>query len=133
MRFKCNNSEWSIELVDEATINNEMKSDGTMGVTIYKSQRILLLKDQANIIKTLKHELTHVWLYEYGHTQDDNTTYGYEGVCEIVASSNEFINDIVMKYINEYNITSTIEQKIDDILIDGKSILKRSRKRIFAM
>lgn len=98
MKFKCNNSEWNIKIVDEATINNEMKQDGTLGVTIYKTQEIMLLENQANIIKTLKHELMHVWLYEYGHAQDDNTTYGYEDVCEIVASSNEFINEVVGQY-----------------------------------
>ena len=103
MKFKINNTEWNIKLVDEATINNEMKQDGTLGVTIYKTQEILLLENQANIIKTLKHELTHVWLYEYGHAQDDNTTYGYEDICEIVASSNDFINEIVEKYQSEKN------------------------------
>lgn len=36
MKFKINNTEWTIEEVDEATINNEMKSDGTLGVTIYR-------------------------------------------------------------------------------------------------
>lgn len=98
MKFKINNTEWNIKVVDEATINNEMKQDGTLGVTIYKTQEILLLKDQANIIKTLKHELMHVWLYEYGHIQDDNTTYGYEDICEIVASSNDFINRVVRQF-----------------------------------
>ena len=102
MKFKCNNSEWNIRVVDEATINNEMKQDGTLGVTIYKTQEILLLENQANIIKTLKHELMHVWLYEYGHAQDDNTTYGYEDICEIVASSNEFINEVVNEYKSEH-------------------------------
>lgn len=98
MKFEINNTEWTIKEVDEATINNEMKNDYTMGVTIYKTQEILLLKDQANLIKTLKHELIHVWLYEYGHAQNDETEYSYEDVCEIVASSNDFINDIVEKY-----------------------------------
>lgn len=98
MKFEINNTEWTIKEVDEATINNEMKNDYTMGVTIYKTQEILLLKDQANLIKTLKHELIHVWLYEYGHAQNDETKYNYEDVCEIVASSNDFINDIVEKY-----------------------------------
>ena len=98
MKFKINNTEWAIKEVDEATINNEMKQDGILGVTIYKTQEILLLKEQANIIKTLKHELTHVWLYEYGHNQDDEKTYSYEDVCEIVASSNDFVNEIVEEY-----------------------------------
>nr|DAL53627.1 MAG TPA_asm: hypothetical protein [Bacteriophage sp.] len=97
MKFKINNTEWTIEEVDEATINNEMKSDGILGVTIYKTQKIMLLKDQANIIKTLKHELTHVWLYEYGHNQSEKE-FNNEDVCEIVASSNDFINEVVDKY-----------------------------------
>jgi len=98
MKFEINNTIWIIEDVDEATINNEMKNDGTLGVTIYKSQKILLLKDQANIVKTLKHELTHVWLYEYGHNQSEKE-FNCEDVCEIVASSNDFINSIVDKYL----------------------------------
>lgn len=99
MKFKINNTEWTIKEVDEATINNEMKQDDTLGVTIYKTQEILLLESQANIIKTLKHELIHVWLYEYGHSQEDESKYNYEDVCEIVASSNDFINEVVNKYM----------------------------------
>ena len=75
-----------------------MKNDGTLGVTIYKTQKVMLLKDQANIIKTLKHELTHVWLYEYGLNQNEDKTFSYEDVCEVVASSNDFINEIVDEY-----------------------------------
>lgn len=98
MEFYINSTKWTIELVNEDRINNEMKNDNTLGVTIYASQKILLLDNQANIIKTLKHELTHVWLYEYGHAQNDNTTYDYEDICEIVASSNNFINEVVEKF-----------------------------------
>ena len=97
MKFNINNSEWEIKTVDEATINNEMKNDYTLGVTIYKTQEILLLENQANIIKTLKHELAHVWLYEFGHNQQEKE-FSYEDICEIVASSNDFINGIVEKY-----------------------------------
>lgn len=99
MRFKINNTEWIIEEVDEATINNEMKADEILGVTLYKTQKIMLLKDQVNIIKTLKHELTHVWMYEYGHNQNDDKTFSYEDICEIVASSNDFVNEIVNQYL----------------------------------
>lgn len=121
MKFKINNTEWTIEEVDEATINNEMKSDEVLGVTIYKIQKIMLLKDQANIIKTLKHELTHVWLYEYGHNQNDNKVFSYEDVCEVVASINDFINEIVEQY--KQNNSVNIEQRIDSILLDGEQIL----------
>lgn len=101
MKFEINNTTWTIEKVDEATINNEMKSNEILGVTIYKNQKIMLLKDQANIVKTLKHELTHVWLYEYGHNQNDDKTFSYEDVCEVVASSNDFINEIVQEYLEQ--------------------------------
>lgn len=122
MKFKINNTDWTIENVDEATINNEMKCEGTLGVTIYRSQKIMLLKNQANIIKTLKHELTHVWLYEYGHNQNDDKIFSYEDVCEIVASSNDFINEIVEQY--KQNNSVKIEQRIDFISLYGEQILK---------
>ncbi len=97
MKFEINNSEWEIKTVDEAVINNEMKNDYTLGITIYKKQEILLLENQVNIIKTLKHELVHVWLWEYGHNQHEKE-FNYEDVCEIVTCSNDFINEIVEKY-----------------------------------
>lgn len=103
-KFNINNTEWTIREVSEAEINNEMKNDFTMGVTIYKLQEILLLENQANLIKTLKHELVHVWLYEYGHRQDDDKKYDYEDICEIVASSNDFINNIVEQYKKQVEV-----------------------------
>lgn len=120
MKFKINNTEWMIEEVDEATINNEMKSDEVLGVTIYKTQKIMLLKDQANIIKTLKHELTHVWLYEYGHNQNDNKVFSYEDVCEVVASINDFINEIVEQYSRIVQYGFKIEQNVDYITLDNQ-------------
>ena len=122
MKFKINNTEWTIEEVDEAAIKNEMENnDETLGVTLYKTQTIMLLKDQANIIKTLKHELPHVWLYEYGHNQNDDKTFTYEDVCEVVASSNDFINEIIKQY--KQNNGVKIEQGIESILLNGKQIL----------
>ena len=111
MRFNINGTAWNIKTVDEATINNETKNDFTLGVTIYKTQEVLLLENQANIVKTLKHELMHVWLYEYGHAQSDETKYGHEDICEIVASSNEFINEIVEKYIKQGNDNGCYTEK----------------------
>lgn len=119
MKFKINNTEWTIKEVTEAEINNEMKNDFTMGVTIYKTQEILLLENQANIIKTLKHELMHVWMYEYGHRQDDEKKFDYEDVCEIVASSNDFINEVVEKYRKDHLLCtiSAISQTPDGLEI----------------
>ena len=96
-KFEINNTEWIIKEITEAEINNETKNDYTLGVTIYKTQEILLLKEQPNLIRTLKHELVHVWMYAYGHNQHEKE-FNYEDVCEIVASSNDFINEIVLLY-----------------------------------
>lgn len=99
MKFKINNTEWEIEEVEKDKMTCE-SSEWTQGLTVYLEQKILLLKGQPNIERTLKHELTHVWLYEYGHNQhDEDKKYSYEDVCEIVASSNDFINEVVEKYI----------------------------------
>ena len=52
------------------------------------------------MLLTLKHELMHVWLYENGHTnQNNDETFGYEDVCELVALSNSSINRIVNLYL----------------------------------
>ena len=101
MKFNINNTDWTIKIVDKATMNNEIKSDGTLGLTIYKTQEILLLENQANIVKTLKHELTHVWLYEYGHNQHEKE-FNFEDICEIVASSNDFVNEVVNEFKSKH-------------------------------
>lgn len=98
MDFYINGTNWNIEIVNEDRMNNENKNDYTLGVTLYKTQQILLLDNQANIIKTLKHELTHVWLYEFGHNQTDRE-FNCEDICEIVASSNNFINEITEDFL----------------------------------
>lgn len=100
IEFEINNDIWTIEVVSEDKINNTTKDDDTIGITIYKEYKILLLENQANIVKTLKHELTHVWLYEYGHNQQ-NRQFNYEDVCEIVASCFDFIELIVKNFLED--------------------------------
>lgn len=63
--FYINNSKWTIELVSDEVINNEQENKCTLGVTIYIPQKVLIRRNQANIKKTILHELTHVLLYEY--------------------------------------------------------------------
>ena len=56
------------------------------------------------MLLTLKHELMHVWLYENGHkNQNNQETFDYEELCELVALSNNSINRIVDLYINSKN------------------------------
>ncbi len=92
MKFKCNNTEY--EIVEKEKLENEE----LVGLTDYQKKQVLLKKlDRDFMIKTLKHELTHVWLYEYEHNQDEKE-FNNEDVCEIVACSNDFINEVVEKY-----------------------------------
>lgn len=98
MKFNINGTTWEILEVESDKMTAE-STPYTLGLTIYLEQKILLLKNQPNIIKTLKHELTHVWLYEYGHMQNnEDKKYLYEEICEIVASSNNFINEVVNQF-----------------------------------
>lgn len=99
MKFKCNNTEYEIKEVN--CIEDEVE---TVGLTRYQERIIFLKKlDKDFMIRTLKHELMHVWLYEYGHNQDEKE-FNNEDVCEIVACSNDFINEVVEQYLNK-NVT----------------------------
>lgn len=99
MEFEINGQVWTIEEVEKEKMSFE-SSPYTLGLTIYCEQKILILKGMPSIEKTLKHELTHVWLWETGHNQhEEGKEYSYEDVCEIVACSNNFINEIVNKYM----------------------------------
>lgn len=91
MEFKCNEAKWRIEVIPKWDMRIKAENDYTMGLTIYAEQVLYLSEEQANILKTLKHELIHVWLYEYGHSQKEK--YTDEEVCEIVACANDFINE----------------------------------------
>lgn len=98
MKIKINGNEWEIIEVSQEKMNNEEKNDYTLGLTIYKEQEIWLVQNQKNPTKTLVHELMHAWLFEYGHNAQERE-FNHEDVCEIMASSIEFINEIVMKYL----------------------------------
>ena len=94
MKFKVNGNIWTIrELSKEKMILKD-----SLGETNYETQEIHLLDTCKSKRNTLKHELCHVWLWEYSHVQNDNDRFHFEQVCQIVANSNDFINNIVDKY-----------------------------------
>ena len=74
-----------------------------VGQTNYNTRTIYIEKGTfKEQIITLKHELVHVWLYEMGYEyQGKDLCFCVEDVCEIVAYSNDFINDIVKIYIEK--------------------------------
>ena len=78
----------------------EEKAYYVFGVTQRPKHKIYINKDlcEAQKIKTLKHELTHCYIWEYGlyNVIDMNE----EILCDLVASSNDFINEVVEQYLN---------------------------------
>lgn len=76
-----------------------------VGQTQYDTGVVYIeISTEEEMLLTLKHELMHIWLYENGHTnQDNNEMFGYEELCEYVALSNNFINRVTNKYLKAKN------------------------------
>lgn len=96
MKFKVNGNTWVIKELPK----EKMELKDSLGETVYETQEIHLLDTCKCKRNTLKHELCHVWLWEYSHMQNDNDKFHFEQVCQIVANSNDFINSIIEKYFN---------------------------------
>lgn len=94
MKFKVNGNAWIIKELPK----EKMELKDSLGETNYETQEIHLLDVCKSKRNTLKHELCHVWLWEYSHMQNDVDKFHFEQVCQIVANSNDFINNIVDKY-----------------------------------
>lgn len=94
-QFTINNNIYTIYDVDRIT-----GKENYVGRSHYEDRTIYIEKGNfKDMMLTLKHELMHVWLYENGHTNQNNEeTFGYEDVCELVAYSNNSINRIVKEY-----------------------------------
>lgn len=95
--FTLNGTEYKVLEAD--CINDEKD---IMGYTVFTESIVYIKKmSESQTLRTLKHELAHVWLYEYGHNQhDEDKSFNNEDVCEIVACSNDWINEMVKKYQN---------------------------------
>lgn len=104
MQFEINNCLWQIKEISDEEMQYDKGKQGyyTHGFTCYSEDTIYINTTSPEKVRTLKHELTHVWLYMYGHNQDEKQ-FNNEDVCEIVASINNFINEIVNKYIGGTN------------------------------
>lgn len=100
MKFKINNNRWEIKEISNAEMQDKYSLEDTFthGITVYSENTIYINQDTVNKGRTLKHELTHVWLWEYGHNQEEKE-FNNEDICEIVACSNDFINEVVNQYL----------------------------------
>ena len=105
--FEINNSTWVIKLLDKETLlklyreSIDEEALFAFGVTVFPSHEILINKDMCydQQIRTLKHELTHCFIYSYGMYNVPH--YTEEMVCDLVASVNDFINDVINDFERE--------------------------------
>jgi hypothetical protein len=96
-QFTINNNIYTIYNVDRIS-----GKENYVGRSHYDDKTIYVEKGNFDdMLLTLKHELMHVWLFENGHTnQNNDEVFGYEDVCELVALSNNSINRITKLYLN---------------------------------
>lgn len=108
--FLINNDRWTIEEKNKDELKELYEQEAlekvsyVFGVTIKSKHIIYINKDMCKEqkIKSLKHELTHCYIWEYGlyNVLDINE----EVICDIVSCSNDFINEVVDKYIKQGDI-----------------------------
>ncbi len=106
MEFKINNDEWIIEektskeMIELYSAQKYPNEDVffVFGLTNKADHIIYINKDMCKEqkVKTLKHELTHCYIWNHGLYNVPN--FNEEMVCDLVASSNDFINKIVKQY-----------------------------------
>ena len=99
--FKINNHKWKIKLKHRETmleIYKQIDKDAydCFGLTLRQFNMIYINDGlcEEEKIKTLKHELTHCYIWEMGFYYVD---FDEETICEFVASINDFINEIIDK------------------------------------
>lgn len=124
MKFKMNGREWTIREVSNEDMMNMMNDyEGfTHGSTEYSTLIININEAAPDKRKTLYHELTHCFMYEYGHNQHTKE-FNNEDVCEICACSHDIIHAIVEKYFNNTNINI-------DLKVDSEAILEKINKTL---
>lgn len=104
VEFYINNDKWIIEEKPKDLLlkiyKDEIDEEAcyVFGLTIRSENKIYINKEMCKDqkIKTLKHELTHCYIWNYGLYNVSN--FNEEMVCDLVSSINDFINDIVGKF-----------------------------------
>ena len=109
MKFKINGDIWTIHMKSKEEMKEmyeeEKYSDEDVffvfGLTNKAMHCIYINKDMHSEqqIKTLKHELTHCFIWNYALFNVPH--YTEEMVCDLVASINDFINEVVDRFKKE--------------------------------
>ena len=97
---------WTLKLVPRNEIMKLYKDESSedegvryvFGMTSYPTRTIFINREmhEDQIIQTLKHELTHAYIWEAGLYNAPH--YTDEMVCDIVACSNDYINSLVKEF-----------------------------------
>lgn len=104
MKFKMNNSIYTIEEVSQEELQKEIadENDGYYyGQTRFQKQIILIDKNLSveRKRKTLIHELTHVYIREYLTTR--NISPDEEVLCDIHANCHDIVHEIIENYFDK--------------------------------
>lgn len=108
MEFIINYNKWKIEEKSKEELKELYEKENgessyVFGVTI-KSKHIIYINNDLcyeQKIRTLKHELTHCYIWEYGLYNANMTADNEELICDIVSASNDFINEIINNFKKE--------------------------------
>lgn len=98
--FVINNHEWGVYILEEEHLLNEYhkrqpEAYSCMGLTFYKDHIIWIAKElcEDEKLRTLKHELTHCYIWENGFYNVDFNNE--ELVCDFVAGIYDFIKNVI--------------------------------------
>lgn len=102
--FNINNNKWNViekekeELLGTYNKEHEDEAYFVFGLTSYSKHEIWINKEMCleQKINTLKHELTHCYIWSHGLYNAPH--YTNEMVCDIVSSCNDFINEVIKQY-----------------------------------
>lgn len=103
MEFEMNGRKWIIEEKSESELLEEYHKRqpdayACMGLTFYKEHKIWIAKElcKDEKVRTLKHELTHCYIWMNGFYNVDFNNE--ELICDFIASSIDIIYKIVEDY-----------------------------------
>lgn len=105
MKVKIKEQNYTIKKVSNVLMNKEVANTDTQqtffGLCDYNANTIFLNDDmdKDRIKPTLIHELTHAFIFEFGHKQSEE--FNEERVCDLFGAFAEEIMDITDKYLSK--------------------------------
>lgn len=100
--FVINNNLWKVEVKPEIELLEEYhkrspNAYSCMGLTFYKEHKIWIAQELCDDekLRTLKHELTHCYIWEYGFYNVDFNNE--ELICDFVASIYHFLQNTLYR------------------------------------